>query len=45
MKQYKVNEDVLQATLNYLVAKPFAEVHQLIQALQTSEEVKEASED
>lgn len=45
MKQYKVNEDLLQATINYLASKPYSETFKIIQALQGSEEVVEGGDE
>jgi hypothetical protein len=40
-KNYKIEEKVLNATIQYLASRPYAEVFQLLQALQQSQEVKE----
>jgi len=39
--EYKITEDILKATLSYLASKPFAEVAQLIQSLQSSEKIED----
>jgi hypothetical protein len=36
MKQYTVTGDLLQKLLNYLASKPYAEVFELVQAIQTT---------
>ena len=36
-KQFKITEDVLQATINYLANKPYIEVQKLIPCLQNAE--------
>ena len=36
---YEIKEDVLKATIQYLASKPFAEVAQLINALQQSKKI------
>lgn len=41
IKAFEVSADVLQATVNYLGSKPFAEVSQLIQALSQSKPIAE----
>lgn len=41
---FKIKKEVLQATLNYLATRPFADVFQLIQELQKVEEIKEVTE-
>ena len=41
MQQYKVNQDVLQATINYLATKPLKETLGLYQALKASEEIED----
>lgn len=38
---FNVNEEVLQSVLNYLASKPFAEVHELINSLASSQRVDE----
>ncbi len=38
-KEYKITEEVLNATLNYLAQRPFVEVFKLVEALQKSEEL------
>jgi len=39
--EYKINGEVLKATLNYLSSRPYAEVFNLVRAIQSSEEIKE----
>lgn len=39
MQDYKINVQLLNALLNYLATKPFAEVHQVIGELQKLEVV------
>lgn len=41
MQDYKINVQLLNALLNYLATKPFAEVHQVIGELQKLEVVAE----
>ena len=41
MKNYKINEETLQGILSYLAGRPYAEVFQGIQALQSLDEIKE----
>ena len=41
MQDYKINVQLLNALLNYLATKPFAEVHQVIGELQKLEVVGE----
>ena len=41
MKEYKITEQVLQATMQFLATRPYADVFQLIQQLQASQEIKE----
>lgn len=43
MKQFKVNENLIQVTLQYLATRPYAEVFQLISELQKVEEIKAES--
>lgn len=38
-KEYKIQEDVLNAVLNYLAQRPFVEVFKLVEALQKTEEL------
>ena len=38
---YKISPEVVQALLNYLATKPFAEVHQAIAAIQSLEKIEE----
>ncbi len=35
MKEFKISEDLLQATINYLGTKPYQEVVVLLEALRT----------
>ena len=41
MKTYKVPHETLQATINFLAKCPYADVFQLLAALQSVEEIKE----
>ena len=41
MKKYEINQDLLLAVLEYLGKKPFAEVAQLFNALNSVKEIKE----
>lgn len=38
---YKIEEKILQATLNYLATRPYSEVVNLISALQISEKLED----
>lgn len=38
MKTYLITSDVLQSTIRYLFTRPYAEVHNLIEALAKLEE-------
>jgi hypothetical protein len=40
---YKISEEQVKALLNYLAAKPFAEVHEGIKMLQSLEKVEEVN--
>lgn len=40
-KKFIINENLAKAILQYLAARPFGEVHQLVGALQQVEELKE----
>jgi len=42
--RFEVEENVLKATINYLVEKPFKETAQLINALQKSKPIEEKKE-
>lgn len=42
-KFYKVQENVLTATLKYLSNKPYVEVAELIKVISASEEIKEST--
>jgi len=44
MKTFKLTEQLGQELLNYLASRPYAEVFQLVQKLQTLEEIKEDKE-
>jgi hypothetical protein len=41
MKQYKINEEVLNAILVYLMTRPYQDVANGIKMLQSLEEIKE----
>lgn len=41
---YKIKEEVAHALLNYLITRPYAEVHELVKALQSIEPIKEMTE-
>jgi len=45
MKEFKINEQILRATLNYLVSKPFQEVSNLVEALKRLPVIEEEKED
>lgn len=38
--EYKINEELLKQLLNYLASRPYVEVHQAIQALQSLQPIK-----
>ena len=42
--EYKIKEEVLKALLSYLAHKPFAEVSELIAAIQQSEPIEKKKE-
>jgi len=42
--KYEISEELVKALLNYLAAKPYAEVHQAVQALQELKKVKVVDE-
>lgn len=39
MAEYKINQEILQAILNYLTKQPYIEVFQLIVSLQNCEKI------
>ena len=43
--EYKIKENLLNATLQYLAQRPFSEVHTLIVALQTCQKIKEPNQE
>lgn len=45
MNSFKVKEEVLVAILRYLLTKPMSEVEQLVQAIRSSEKIKEPKPD
>jgi len=45
MKKYIIKEEDAQALLNYLQAKPYAEVHKGVEVLTNLEEVEDAEDD
>lgn len=44
MKVFRIDEQTLVALLNYLVQRPYAEVHEGIKALQSLEQIEEKAE-
>ena len=44
MKNYSTPEDLLQAILNYLGTKPYQEVYQLVQAIQSCQPIADEAE-
>jgi hypothetical protein len=43
MQDYTINVNLLTSLLNYLVTKPFAEVHELVAAIQKLSPIEQAS--
>ncbi len=41
MREYKVNEQLLNTVIQYLASKPYWEVYQLVAELQKVEQIKE----
>lgn len=42
MKHYKISQQTLESLINYLASRPYNEVYQGIQTLQTLEEITDA---
>jgi len=45
MKEYKVKEQLIQATLNYLKKQPYEDVYSLISMLMDSKPIEEKEEE
>jgi hypothetical protein len=43
--QYKINEQLVNAVLNYLATRPYVEVFQLVEALKKVEKIEEKVEE